>query len=366
MKPTIVMSVLWTCVLVMLIGLGHGCVPRDGLATTAGDKQGWPETAPAHDHSAHGPGASITIQAVQGTKDGPKITGGHVTLELFRKEEKPHRMTAQLDANGRAVLKDLPVKAPFQPRVTIEYKGATYQAVGRVVNPAHPHQSMTLKIYETTEQAPAWDIAMRHIMLTPSADGLNVSEMIIVQNPIDRSWLGPPNSHGFRASVALDLPAGARDIELSGALHMHWAKIIDNRLYHTRALVPGTSHLRLNYTMPVTNGQARVEVVSPVPVKRLMVFIPDDGSQFQAEGLESTSFPDSRQKNMRAYMAPGELPAGQQTVLIVSGMPEAREVTDGSANLSKTLAAIGGGLVLILCVVVLVIKPAKKRKAGSP
>jgi hypothetical protein len=71
-------------------------------------------------------------------------------------------------------------------------------------------------------------------------------------------------------------------------------------------------------------------------------------------------------KNMRAYKAPGELPAGQQTVLIVSDLPEARAGTDGSANLSKILAAIGGGLVLILCVVILVIKPAKKRKAGSP
>jgi hypothetical protein len=281
-------------------------------------------------------------------------------------------MKAQLDANGRAVLKDLPVKAPFQPRATIEYKGALYQVVGRVVNPAHPHELITVKVYETTEQAPAWDITMRHIMLTPSADGLDVSEMIIVRNPADRSWLGPVNSHGFRASVALDLPAGARDIELSGALHMHWAKIVANRLFHTRPLVPGTSHLRLNYTMPVTNGQVRVGVVAPVSVKRLMVFVPDDGSQFHAEGpqgaegLEPTSFPDSRQKNMRAYMAPGELRAGQQTVLIVSGMPKAREVTDGSANLSKTLAAIGGGLVLILCVVVLVLKPAKKRKAGSP
>jgi hypothetical protein len=349
----------------MLIGLARGCVPRDGLATTAGDRQGWPETAPAHDHSAHGPGTSIIIQAVQGTRDGPKITGGDVTVELFGKDAKPRKMQAQLDANGRAVLKNLPVKVPFQSRVTIGHGGAFYQAVGRAMNPAHPHLSINVKVYETTDQAPAWDIAMRHIMLTPSADGLNVADMIIVRNPADRSWLGPLNSQGFRSSVVLDLPAGAKDISMSGALHMHWAKIVANRLYHTRPLVPGISHLRLNYTMPVTNGEARMEVVAPVSVKRLMVFLPDDGSHFRAEGLESTPS-DPRMKNMRAYKAPGELPAGQQTVLIVSDLPEARAGTDGSANLSKILAAIGGGLVLILCVVILVIKPAKKRKAGSP
>lgn len=371
MKPTVPI-VLWTCALVTLIGLARGCTPRDGLATTAGDKQGWPETAPSGDHSAHGPGAWISIQAVQGTRNGPKITGGDVTVELFRQEGEPHRMKAQLDANGRAVLKDLPVKAPFQPRVTIEHGGAFYQVLGRVVDPAHPHQSITVKVYETTEQTPAWDIAMRHIMLSPVDDGLRVSEMVIVRNPADRSWLAPPNDHGFRASVAFDLPAGASDISLGGTLHMHWAKIVGHRLYHTRPLVPGASRLRLSYTMPATNGRARVEVVAPVSVERLTVLLPDDGTHFQAEGpqgaegLQPTSFSDPRMKDMRAYEAPGELPAGQQTVLIVSGLPRARTVVDRSANLSKTLAAIGGGLALILCVVVLVIKPSKKRKAGSP
>ncbi len=369
MTARILPYVLWTCTLVMVIGLGRGCVPQEGLSTSAGDKQGWAETAPAHDHSAHGPGAVLTILAVQGTKDGPKISGGDVTVELFRGEGKPERIKTRLDANGKAELKGLPVKAPFQPRATIEYQGALYQVVGKAMDAAHSHQTITVKVYEVAEQTPDWQIAMRHIMLRPSADVLGVEEMVVVRNPTDRSWLSPLNEHGFRASLVLDLPADASDISLGGALHMHWAKIVAGRLYHTRPLVPGVSHLSLNYKIPVTNGQARVQVIAPVSIKRLMVFLPDDGTHFQAEGLQMTSYPDAGQKNMRAYMAPSELPAGQQTVLIVSNLPAAdqgaADYVDRSATLPQILAIIGGAVVLILCVVVLVIKPSKKRKADA-
>ena len=134
-------------------------------------------------HASHAGTASIAIQAIQGTKGGPKVGGDPVTIELFGKGGKLDTIDAQLDEHGVATLEGLPLAAHFVPKVTVKHAGVSYEAVGQPMDAARPSQKITVTVHETSDREPDWQVQMWHIMLHPTEEGIHVSEMLAVDNP---------------------------------------------------------------------------------------------------------------------------------------------------------------------------------------
>ena len=318
-----------------------------------------PASLPA---TGSGAGGSLAIRAIQGTKGGPAVTGDHVLVTLYSQGEPMREVDTHLDATGVLVLEDLPLVQPLQAEIAISHGGADYEEVSPVLDAAHPQQIVDVTVYETTDQAPAWEVRMRHVMVQPTPQGLQVMEMLAIHNPSDHAWLAPPDSEGVRASLRLPLPPGAREVELAGAFRPCCDRISDTEVTHIHPLAPGLSQFRLAYVVPAHEGKARLAIIAPALVRNQMLFLPEDAQDATVEGLASLGVLQMAQAHMQTFKGQ-DLPAGQRTMLLVPHLPAAPVVGAApSASRWPRWLAIGGGVLLAgLCLVVW-FKPRTRRR----
>jgi len=126
-----------------------------------------------------------------------------------------------------------------------------------------------MKAYETTEQQPAWTIAMQHMIVQWSDDGKSarIIEMLSTSNPADRAWIGAKTADGKdRVTLTVSLPPDADKIELGGNFDDDATKIVDGKLVTASALYPGSSEYRMTYTVPAKGGSLQLPIVAPPPL----------------------------------------------------------------------------------------------------
>ncbi len=330
----------------------------------------------SHEGHNHGPVSSapvaaasqtgtITVHTIQGTEGGPAVTSGNVFVQFLGHGRQVNRLDAKLDANGVAVFENVPLAVPFRPQVTVEYAGASYQAMGDVMKPGNPSQEITVKVFETTDQEPDWQVKMWHVVFNITPDGIQVIHMMVAQNPTDRAWLGAVDSEGNRYSVVLRHPKGAHSIKMGGALHTHNTRLLDDAVASTATLMPGTSMYRIEYVLPVTESDVTIPLTTPAKVTQLRVFFPDDPVlKLHSESLKSLGqgrYELSGERTVEVFAA-SDLPGGKQINMVISGISRplsSDEIAAGSPYLARGIAAIGTLALLVACAV------AMLRKRGS-
>jgi hypothetical protein len=137
---------------------------------------------------------SLTIHAIQGTKGGPAIAGDPVKVEVYNNGQLAGQVDTKLDDKGVVTVSGVPMGDVFQIAVRVSHAGADFN-VTPVFAPNTSEQQVDVTVAESTEQAPDWFVHMRHIMAQPGADGLNVIDMVSVQNPSDRAWIGSADAN---------------------------------------------------------------------------------------------------------------------------------------------------------------------------
>jgi hypothetical protein len=132
-------------------------------------------------------------------------------------------------------------------------------------------------------------------------------------------------------------------------------------------LTPGTNQFQVEYVIPADKGSAQITVASPVAVKQLMVFIPDDGTTVAADGIELTGSSDMGNGKTRFYKAVS-VPPEKQVKLTISGItdPPAKDASSaptfgGSTQAAQLFAGAGAVVILLFGVALLFIKGVPKR-----
>lgn len=304
-----------------------------------------PPAAPASgvaDLLKDGPKGMLAIRAVQGTKDGPPVQGDIVEIGLFHRDALIKRLSGRLDDHGELLLADLPVGLAITPVVQIKHAGVTYQETGPSMDAAKPGANLDIVVYEVSEAAPSWKVALRHMVIEPSASGFAVSETLVVENPADRTWMGAPaDQHNRRATIAIPLPIGAERPELVQGFH-GWccSEHSDRSLIVQMPLMPGKTTFKFAYLAPVVEGVLDLRVTSPAEVVRLAIFVPDDNSAARAEFV--TQLPSGAASTQSLRMFQGDhLPAGSTAgvVLTAPAGPESTRSPEATSNRSIALIA---------------------------
>ncbi|MDP6544023.1 MAG: hypothetical protein QGH60_08540 [Phycisphaerae bacterium] len=320
------------------ISFAIGAMPVDAMATSR----------PAAPKDGTG---LIAIRAVQGTKGGPKIGPDKVTVELYGRGGKLRTIETKLDTGGVAMIKGLPLSMTFQPKVTVQHAGSSYSEIGEIMDAGHPTQEIAVKVFETSDKDPQLQVAMWHLIVQPAEKGgMDVVEMLVVRNMADSAYLGTPDAEGRRISVALSLPKGVLKVDkMEGALHDCCASVVGGRLISKAPLAPGMSQLKFHYIVPTPDGKAEVKLVAPAAAKQLMVFVPQGVKGLDSDTLKIGMLRDVRDRPMQAYTV-SDISAGQEISFTLPGMPKA---VAKASPFPKILAALGGVILIILCIVVL-------------
>lgn len=357
--------------------LPAGHPPIQPKQANPGLPAGHPEIAPKGGVLAEMPATTagtgaITIQAVQGTVNGPPIGNAQVTIQLFHRGQVLAKFSNRLNDAGKVTFADLPLGMPFQPLVTINHSGVDYQAAGELMDRKHPGQEIQMHVYETTDAEPAWKVKMRHIMAEPTTEGLHVMEMLAIENPADRSWIGKANEKGERRTLALPLPAGAIKAKAANGAHDCCAVTVNGMLIDSMPLIPGVTQFQFEYFVPITNNAVSVTLKAPADVQHTMLFVPMDGSTVEATGLQTMGASPMADAKARMYRA-APMKAGDAVSFTITGLtadllkataPAPEQGADAapvSSNMPQVIAGIGAAVILVPGLAVVFMKPRARQ-----
>lgn len=297
--------------------------------------------------------ASVTVKAEQGTVGGPAIGGDPVTVEVVAGDQVVGKIDTRLNAQGMIIISGLPVGHMYQPVVTVRHAGVSYRTIGAPIEAAT--QTVNVKVYETTDKPIDWDVRVRHLMLQPTATGVDVVDVIAIDNATDRAYLGAAVDQ-TRTSFEIPLPANATDVKFTGGFDDAGAKVLNGKVVSSSPIVPGTTEYQLTYTVVPKDGVTEITACAPAITRHMIVFAPNDGTTIVAAGLESgTSRMGDREIR---YFKANSVPAGKVITLNVSGQPTAPAKggfsdAQGSgrsdiAGITKLVGGIGGGLIMLV------------------
>jgi hypothetical protein len=320
----------------------------------------------------------VTVRAVQGTAGGPAIGELPVVVELLMGDQVIDTKKLKLAGDGTLRLDNIPLSMNVTPVVKVTYNGVEFTGHGGAMDASRAEQQIQVPVFETTESAPAWTVKMQHVMLEPTVEGVRVADMLAVENPTDRAWVGKAAADGKRRTLAFALPAGAKDVSFGGALHDCCTVVEDGKVFDSMALVPGVSQYRIGYTLPVNAGKADVAFTTVAPVKHLMVFVPDDGSSVKADGIGNAGVTDMGGGKTRFFRAT-DVAAGTSVKLSLSGITARATVTaagtgtgagvqaptanaGSSAQTAKLIAGVGGLGIFVVGGMLLMFKAPKSKK----
>lgn len=334
-----------------------------------------------------GPRGTLAIRAVQGTKGGPDIGIADVELELFHRNQSIRHLAAKLDERGIVIIQDVPVGISVRPLVRIKYANATYQEVGPTMDAGHPTASMEVKVYEVTDDTPAWRITQRHVLVAPLPGELDIVENVEVENPADRTWMGaaasPTDPQARRTTVAFILPQGAANVQLEFGFHGWCCTTLQgNVLLVQMPLMPGKSPFRYTYRVPTPTDESDVLVSAPAPCDLISFLIPDDGMPLKPTGLDAAGTQMVGQMRVRDFRAKS-VNIGTPVGLHLAGLlkvaqtpppaaPEPAQTSTTAAAQTKAPAgsfpiaiAIGVALLILGGAALLVLRPPGE-KARNP
>ncbi len=328
----------------------------------------------------------LAIQAVQGTPEGPPIADTEVTVELIHRGVVVHKRESRLDQYGVLVLENLPIGMGVQPVVRVAHDGVTYQQTGNLMDAAHAQQTITVTCYELTENEPGWTIQMRHVMLKEDAKGLSVTEIIQIDNPDTRTWVGSPSgmvnppTSKQRTTTSFALSPGVGNITLGNGFHDWCCTTFDGGvLTNHLPLMPQITEMTLTYILPVVDNQVSLQVVAPVATAHLMLMIPEVLTTVSTRGLEFGGTQLVGDTVVRFYTG-NEIGVDDRVGITVTGFgpkqgrgsksvneqrAQSGEQSDKSPvedkkeegmSAMKMVAALGGGLILLIAVIVIFLK----------
>ncbi|MFG0286301.1 MAG: hypothetical protein ACF8R7_17955 [Phycisphaerales bacterium JB039] len=314
---------------------------------------------------AESPKGRLAIHAVQGSAGGDPVGSVDVQVDLYHNNRPLKQLTATLDENGVVVLEDVPIILGVRPVVKVEYGGVTYLEVGAPMDAENPEAVVTVTVYETTDETPQWDVAMRHVIAEPTPEGAVVGETLVVQNPADRTWLGgPPDAQDRRTTVRVHLPEGARDVQLTSGFHGWCCTTLEgNELAVQMPLMPGQTTFQYSYMVPPHDGHADLRITAPAPMRTAVFFVPM-GGDVEAIGMQEAEAPAmGGAAQMRMFQAQ-DIASGQEMGVVLTGGAVAAAAS-GSAAHARLLALIGAGLVVVAIIGVMAVRAGRQRQRAA-
>lgn len=364
-----------------------------------------PATAPAT--QARPTTGSLSIHVLQGTPGEPAIGAMPLSVELYHRGMLLDTIKTSSDEHGVVILEGISIAMPVTPVVKVKYANLDYQVGGGVLDAQHPRQEIQVVCFASTEVPPAWNVAMRHMMVVPEAGGLRVSEMMVVRNPEARTWIGMPGfavrntqqpgqggsqpAPAKRVTTAFVLPAGATDVQLGRGFHK-WccSSLVNGSLVNHLPLMPETSEMMYSYLLPPKDGIVKLDITAPAGVDNTMLLMPAGLEAGAVEGLSyggEQAMAEGSDAKVRVYMA-GAMAAGQVASISVAGLAQIASppagmgpgssmpgssmpgsgtaggasptaaVATSSGRMAKIVGALGGGAMLLVAAVLLFRRPS--------
>jgi len=270
----------------------------------------------------------IAGQLVDGTADAvhPDLSGVLVTLYPLVNQSLETPITTTSGADGSFRFEGLGTGADREYDVSARYQGIEYFA-DAPVRFSEPGQTLhvTVTVYETTT-APNQVVLERTHLIMDFVDSqtLQVSELHILQNRGDRTFIGAPvpESSGVPVTLGFSLPSGATGLRFEDPrMEVTVIRTADGFL-DTLPVAPGGRRVLFSYTVPYKPPEFRFARRMAYTSNNLNVLVRDVGIKVTVPGLTEGQ-PREAGAGVRYLNFVGQnVSQGQELVVEFEGTPQ--------------------------------------------
>ena len=173
----------------------------------------------------------------------------------------------------------------------------------------------SLVVYEATEEDGSLRIESAHIVVKSFEQVLRVSEVLVLGNTSDRTFIGQVRDEagGQAATVFIPLPANAVGLALPEGEPVNRFAEVEGGLWDTQPVRPGAnaSVLRFSYHLPVEGAAVPLERRFPFPVSSITILAVQPGLTVRGDQLtvgETVTFQDTEYQAYTAGSLGTEVP----------------------------------------------------------
>ncbi|NPA90484.1 MAG: c-type cytochrome [Chloroflexi bacterium] len=233
-------------------------------------------------------GNGIISGTVEMMTKGEEANFEGLTVALFGLrggEELALTLTTTVKADNTFRFEGLSTSHQMIYYLETEWEGVPYATDALVFLPGQTVITTTLQVAATTEEDPGIRAGRAHWFMDFDGETLTVGELIGIDNPGDRAYIGTPlpDRDGARAVIRWALPAGVMNLRLDGGKLGERFLLVNGELIDTLPLPPGRDvrRLLLQYQLPIEHNQAVLAHPVSLPIDLLTVFIADRGEHIE-------------------------------------------------------------------------------------
>jgi hypothetical protein len=270
--------------------------------------------------------AAVTGRVANGTAGGGSTAGLPVTLTIFGPATagEPTKRETVADETGAFTFEQVPLSADTAYQLATVYANVEYFSDPGSLASADQLADQVLTVYETTSDPSAIRASMVHVVIQADKENrsLLVSELIIINNSGDRTYVGPAADDPQKRPETLRfaLPPDAVDVAIIDGLLPEDLIGTDFGFTDTSPWVPGVRQAAFSYSLPYRGSDYVFRITLDFPADTVNVLMPkgeanlESGSPFTQDetALQGQPYVRARAENLEA---------GAPIQAILTGLP---------------------------------------------
>lgn len=295
--------------------------------------------------SAYAEGGTIQGKLVNATANGGSVAGVEVTLTAYFGQTERNKLTTKTDANGNFTFSGLDTNSSYSYEAMATYQKADYSAPRVSFSSSGETKQVTLKVYDATTQEDVVKAEAKHYLLAVRDGELEVSEILVLKNDSDKSYIGSREvGPDQRATGRYQPPSQAKNLQYADALMSCCVVKDGDGFVDTMAIKPGSEQKIFSYRLPYSGNALSFSSTLQQKVGTVQVLVPNTGIRANIPGLANHGAQTIQGGSYQVFGA--DNPAANTTLQIsLEGLPAASPLGEGPALVIAIslagLAAVG-------------------------
>ncbi len=326
-----------------------------------------PAAAPS---SANG---SISGTVINSTANGSSVAGTDINLLIYKGQDQADKKTAKAGQDGKFSFDGLQTGPDYTYLIHVPFQGADYAAQPVKFAEGSTSAKADVQVFDPTSDASVVSSPARHYLLEPSPGGLIVSEILIVSNNSDKTYVGSKEvQQGLKETLRFPVPDGAQDVEYGGGMMEGRVFNQGGAMVDTWPVYPGDSQRVMQYRIPLKDDGATFSTKIPMDTDKVNILAPDAGMGVSVTNVPNRSNPDIQGQKYILFSG-DKLAAGTEIQIKVDHVSKAASAASaatagsgtGTASEPQTLPLVAGGVIVLLAVAAAAFMVGRRRGGAS-
>jgi hypothetical protein len=331
-----------------------------------------PDAAAAATPAASGVKGTISGTVQNLTAGGSSVAGTDVNLLIYKGQDQSDKQTTKAGQDGKFSFQGLETGTDYTYLLHVPFQGADYAAEPINFPKDSTTQESDVQVFDPTTDDKVVSSPARHYLLEPDQDGIIVSEILIVTNNSDKTYVGSKEVQpGLKETVRFFVPDGAQDVQYGGGMMEGRVFPVDGGMVDTWPVYPGDSQRVLQFRIPAKGDAASFTTKLPMDTEKVNVLTPDAGMGVSVTNVPNKSNPEIQGEKYLLFSG-DKIAGGTEIQIKVDHISKAAAASGAAGGASapqetQTLPLVAGGVIVVLAIVAaaLIVRRRRSRPARA-